>query len=339
MICFATVATAQNNSITIKDPVEFNTFNSACGHCTELPGQRDPSAKASAPALESFLQSYPQSVVKSTALELLMDAYYTANDPDKCVTAASRLLQVEPNNLKAMYLFVYIKKYQGQKLHNTQTLEEAATMASRGLALPRPVGVSDTGWNKITAVFQSAIEAAQAQKPEVQAQIAAKRADQQARYDKAMHGGRPAQLYALAGDLEEEGRPEMAADLYQALIDNFPDDPYTAKAIDKREAARAAARQQQIQQQQAQQQAQQTAADAAAHQQAIADCQQQCNSVWQSCRSDAKRQSNTAVVKGVMGAFFKNAGMVSDATSDAGSADAAQSACDDANTSCTAACQ
>jgi hypothetical protein len=222
-------------------------------------------------------------------------------------------------------------------------LEEAAAMARRGLALPRPDGVSDVGWNQITAVFQSAIEAAQAQRPEVQAQIAARRADQQARYDKAMHGGRPAQLYALAGDLEEEGRPEMAADLYQALIDNFPDDPYTAKAIDKREAARAAARQQQIQQQQAQQQAQQTAqqtaVDAAAHQQAIADCQQQCNSVWQSCRSDAKRQSNTAVVKGVMGALFKNAGMVSDATSDAGSADDAQSACDDANTSCTAACQ
>ena len=38
-------------------------------------------------------------------------------------------------------------------------------------------------------------------------------ADQQARYDKAMKTGRPAQLYALAGHMEDEGRPDLAANL------------------------------------------------------------------------------------------------------------------------------
>ena len=72
--------------------------------------------------------------------------------------------------------------------------------------------------------------------------------------------GRPSQLYSLAGDFEDEGRPDLAANLYQALIDKFPDDPYTAKAIDKKDAVRAAAQQQQQAQAAQQQQAAQAAA-------------------------------------------------------------------------------
>jgi hypothetical protein len=52
-LVFAPVLRAQD-SITIKDPAEFNSYQTASQ-------QSDPTAKAA--ALESFLETYPQSVV------------------------------------------------------------------------------------------------------------------------------------------------------------------------------------------------------------------------------------------------------------------------------------
>jgi hypothetical protein len=160
---------AQDSSIQIKDPAEFNTFNSACGHCADPPAQRDPSAKASAPALESFLQAYPQSVVKSTALELLMDTYRGMGDADKTLGAATRLLLVDPNNLKAIIWSVIIKENQCAKTVNQktglssdpQTCDDAATLAQKGLSVPRPASTPADEWKKWTGgtypVFHSAI--------------------------------------------------------------------------------------------------------------------------------------------------------------------------------------
>src|ERR1039457_1803510 len=98
------------DSITIKDPAEFNTYNNACGGCASATGQS--TTKPSAPALESFLKAYPQSVVKAQALDMLIDAYQAANDPDKTLSAATRMLQVDPNNMKAIFVSVFIKKTQ-----------------------------------------------------------------------------------------------------------------------------------------------------------------------------------------------------------------------------------
>ena len=62
------------DQITIKDPAEFNAYQMATT-------QTDPTAKAA--ALESFLQTYPQSVVKQAVLDMLMDTYQSLHDPDK----------------------------------------------------------------------------------------------------------------------------------------------------------------------------------------------------------------------------------------------------------------
>ena len=66
--------------------------------------QTDPTAKAAAG--ESFLQTYPQSPVKNTVLDQLIDAYQQANNPDKVLSAATRLLQVDPNNMHAIVVSV-----------------------------------------------------------------------------------------------------------------------------------------------------------------------------------------------------------------------------------------
>lgn len=147
---------AQDQSqITIKDPAEYNAYQM-------FSTQTDPKAKAAAG--ESFLQSYPQSVVKSAVLDQLVDAYWAQQDQDKTLNAASRLLQVEPNNLKATLYSVIIKKGQCAKSNDTQTCDDAAALAQKGLALTKPAATADAEWQKLThaafPIFHSAIAAA-----------------------------------------------------------------------------------------------------------------------------------------------------------------------------------
>ena len=148
------------DSITIKDPAEFNAYNNACGGCASATGQS--TGKPSATALESFLTTYPQSVVKAAALDSLIDLYQAANDPDKTLSAATRLLLVDPNNMKAIYVSVIIKKTQCGKTSDAQTCDDAAALARKGLLAPKPAsGINDADWKKLTAgaypVYHSAI--------------------------------------------------------------------------------------------------------------------------------------------------------------------------------------
>ena len=146
------------DSITIKDPAEFNAYQNASG-------QTD--AKAKAAALESFLTTYPQSVVKSSALDLLVDAYFLPSqqggmgDSDKALSAASRLLQADPNNMKAIYYSVLIKEGQCAKTSNAQTCDDAAALARKGLLAAKPAGTPDADWKKLIGgtypTFHSAI--------------------------------------------------------------------------------------------------------------------------------------------------------------------------------------
>ena len=145
---------AQDNSgtIQIKDPAEFNAYQL-------FTTQTDPKAKAAAG--ESFLTTYPQSVVKNAILDNLIDVYQGLQDPDKTLSAASRLLQVDPNNAKAIFISVFVKKGQCGKTSDVQTCDDAAALAQKGLQLQKPNGVSDDDWKKQTAtmfpIFHSAM--------------------------------------------------------------------------------------------------------------------------------------------------------------------------------------
>src|SRR6204780_5408888 len=93
---------AQSGQITIKDPAEYNAYTNAIG-------QSAPAAKAA--AIEAFLQQYPNSVVKAQMLEQLVGAYQATGDSAKTYDAAKRLLQVDPNNLRALTFVVYVEKH------------------------------------------------------------------------------------------------------------------------------------------------------------------------------------------------------------------------------------
>jgi hypothetical protein len=317
-------------------------------------------------ALESFLETDPQSAnnrwfgdttIGDVALDILIRIFQSKNRvDDKSLSGVNVVLELYPNNLHAIYYALLVRKSQCEKTGDPQSCNDAMSLARRGVVLPRAHDISNNDWKDMTILYQSltpgwqtryaskllAINAAakaeqQAKDAATQAEQQAKNAealaDQQARYDKVMNGGRPAQLYALAGQLQAEGRPEMAADLYQALIDNFPDDPYTAKAIDKQEAMRAAA------QQPAQPMVNQPAQTDTAQQQAASDCQQQCSAALTACKSDAKGQVKTGVAMGVLGKLMKTTSVADAVTSVGSSAVDSFGACNDAYTSCTAACQ
>lgn len=125
----------------------------------------DPAAKAT--AAEAFLTKYPQSSVKSTVLEQLLAAYAQANNATKALDAADRLLQVDPNNIRALALETSLLKTQGDNAAATDmaakqaAYDKAADAASRGLKATKPAAVSDTDWaaiqKQVTPYFYSAI--------------------------------------------------------------------------------------------------------------------------------------------------------------------------------------
>jgi hypothetical protein len=152
----AAASSQQPNQITIKDPAEYNDYSSAISQST-------PAAKAT--AIESFLQKYPSSVVKQDLLEQLMAAYQQTGDLNKTVDAANRLLQVDPNNLRALALSVYIEKSQAAgkttPADAQPILDKAAQQAQTGLVAPKPAGLADADYQKLksatTPIFESAI--------------------------------------------------------------------------------------------------------------------------------------------------------------------------------------
>jgi tetratricopeptide (TPR) repeat protein len=129
----------------IKDPAEYNAYVNAVQ-------QTDPNAKSI--AVEGFLQKYPNTIMKPESLELLMATYQQLGNVPKLLDAATRLLQVDPNNIRALALLSYVKRQQAQQGGPTaaQDLTEAQQYAVRGLQAlekaPKPAGMSDADFQK-----------------------------------------------------------------------------------------------------------------------------------------------------------------------------------------------
>jgi TonB family protein len=169
----STTCTALNPGPTAaSDPAEFNACQSAAS-------QSDLKAKAA--ALESFLQTYPQSLARKPVLEQLAVTYGAANDAASMVDATSRLLAEDPGNIHAIFLSVIANVSQCIKIGDLQpldartshaeasdapacvlqTCDDAASLAQRGLAIPRSSILSDEEWMKHVdandAIFHAAI--------------------------------------------------------------------------------------------------------------------------------------------------------------------------------------
>ncbi|HKT70965.1 MAG TPA: hypothetical protein VJP83_16080, partial [Terriglobales bacterium] len=155
---------SQSSQITIKDPAEYNAYTNAIGQST-------PAAKAA--AIESFLQQYPNSVVKQQMLEQLVSAYQATGDTAKTLDAAKRLLQVAPDNLRALTFVVYVEKAQANG--DQAKLDDAATLAKRGLSATKPADMGQADFDKLkgvaTPIFYDAIGADDLAKKDYQGEI------------------------------------------------------------------------------------------------------------------------------------------------------------------------
>jgi hypothetical protein len=83
------------DTITIKDPAEYNTYQNAFDHPERPPGQSGGPGELSA-------NLSPERGQEAQFLTLLIDTYQGLGDADKTLGAATRLLQVEPTNMKAI---------------------------------------------------------------------------------------------------------------------------------------------------------------------------------------------------------------------------------------------
>jgi len=141
---------------TIKDPAEYNAYVNASQ-------QTNPAQKAS--ALEAFLQTYPNSVMKEEALLSLMGAYQQAGDAQKMLDAANRVLAVNPNNVRALAVLAYYYRASTTAQNLAQNLELVQKYAQQGEQalhnMTKPEGMSDADFtkfhNELSAIFESGL--------------------------------------------------------------------------------------------------------------------------------------------------------------------------------------
>ena len=166
VVPFAAAQAAQKPQI--KDPAEYNAYVNAVQ-------QSDPAAKAQ--AIEAFLQTYSNSVMKEEALVQLMGAYQQSNNASKTIETASRILQANPNNVRALALLAYYYRSMAAQggPDAAKNADQAMQYGQKGLdALPntpKPDGMSDADFtkfhNEIGAIFEGAVGFAALQKKDL----------------------------------------------------------------------------------------------------------------------------------------------------------------------------
>jgi len=149
----------------IKDPAEYNAYVNGVQ-------QSNPAQKAQ--ALEAFLQTYPNSVMKEEAMEQLMSSYQQAGDAQKTVDTANRILQVNPNNIRALALLAYYYRAAASQggAQMQQNIAQAEQYGQKGLQavqnMTKPEGMSDADFTKLhnetSAIFEGAVGFAALQK-------------------------------------------------------------------------------------------------------------------------------------------------------------------------------
>jgi hypothetical protein len=122
-------------------------------------------AAAKAAAFEAYLKAYPNSSVKMDVLNQILFADSQTGDQAATLSAADRLLAVDPNNVRALVFEIYYKRPPADALTD-QTAKQAAldkvsAYAQQGLNATKPKDMSDADFAKLKAggdpIFLSAI--------------------------------------------------------------------------------------------------------------------------------------------------------------------------------------
>lgn len=153
MLAFAIAASSQQptqpagqtptSQKVIKDQAEYNSYMQALNN-------PDPAAKGA--AMEAFVKQYPQSVVLVDALEQAMAAYQQAGNANKVEEMAKRILQLQPNHIRALAVVVAIDRNKATQ-GDQAALKESCSYAQNGLqqlpAWQKPQDMSDSDFEKL----------------------------------------------------------------------------------------------------------------------------------------------------------------------------------------------
>ncbi|HKT50955.1 MAG TPA: hypothetical protein VJV96_11675 [Candidatus Angelobacter sp.] len=139
----------------IKDPAEYNAYITALN-------TTDPAAKAA--AMEAFVTQYPNSIVKVDALEQAMAAYQQSQNQAKVEDTAKRILQINPNNVRALAIVTFIDRAKASAGNNPQALQSTCSESDAGIkALPtweKPEGTTDADFEKLKTQMSNIFEGA-----------------------------------------------------------------------------------------------------------------------------------------------------------------------------------
>jgi hypothetical protein len=136
----------------IKNPAEYNAYITALN-------MTDPAAKAR--AMETFVQQYPDSIVKIEALEQAMAAYQQLKDAAKVEATAKRILQLRPNNVRALAIVTFIDR-SAVTSGQANKLQDMCSEANKGIAAvpawEKPADMKDDEFAKLktqmTGIFE-----------------------------------------------------------------------------------------------------------------------------------------------------------------------------------------
>jgi hypothetical protein len=122
-------------------------------------------AAGKAAAFEAYLKQYPNSAVKADVLNQILFADSQTGDQAATLSAADRLLAIDPNNLRALTFEVYYRRADADKLTDPAAkqaaLDAVAKYAQEGVNATKPKDMSDADFAALKAktdpTFLSAI--------------------------------------------------------------------------------------------------------------------------------------------------------------------------------------
>ncbi|MDP1748106.1 MAG: hypothetical protein Q8L22_01510 [Reyranella sp.] len=144
-LAFAFVAAdvAAQTRNTFQIPAEYDSYMAALN-------MRDAAKRAA--AMEVFIAWYPGSVLRTEAFEQAIAAWHAANQPAKADVVAARLLQVDPDNVRALANRAYAGRTKAAA-GDAAALPLAVAAAERGLlVLPnwqKPVSLTDAAFARV----------------------------------------------------------------------------------------------------------------------------------------------------------------------------------------------
>ncbi|MBZ5524982.1 MAG: hypothetical protein LAP21_22355 [Acidobacteriia bacterium] len=146
-------AGAPGSQKVIKDPAEYNTYMTALNTA-------DPAQKAA--LMEKFVAQYPQSVMKSDALDFAMYGYQQSGNAAKAEEVAAQIVAGTPDHYRALLIIAYARRASAAQQSDPA---KAAALAAEGQAaaehalqiLPNalpPEGVSKEDFDKQRAQIE-----------------------------------------------------------------------------------------------------------------------------------------------------------------------------------------